>query len=281
MSVTSPRASLREVNPSMNPFLTATTWPCITPGRYRGTLDETWYQGRGVYGGVLAASVLRAMRAEVPDTERRPRSLTVHFAAPAVAGPALLDVRVEREGTRVSHLSARVLQADKPVALATATFAASRRESVHYDRSTRPAVPPPSEVEFIPWNPFFPVFVKHFELAFCHGSMPYSGAEHPRLGGWMRLVEPTLLDAPLAAAYLDSWPPGVLAVVSDPRAAASVDFRIDFFADLPRASAVVGEHHLVTVESTFASDGYTEELRELWTEDGVRLAQCRQLIALL
>ncbi|MCK6550912.1 thioesterase family protein [Myxococcota bacterium] len=265
----------------MSTFLTATTWPCTAPGRYEGTLDASWYQGRGVYGGVLAASILRAMRAEVPDTERLPRSLTVHFAAPAIAGPARLEVGVEREGTRVSHLFARVLQADKPVAIATSTFAASRREAVHYDRSTRPAVPPPSDVDFIPWNPFFPVFVKHFELAFAYGSIPYSGAEHPRLGGWMRLAEPTLLDAPLAAAYLDAWPPGVLAVVTEPRAAASVDLRIDFFTELPRPSARTGEHHLVTVESSFASDGYTEELRELWSEDGVRLAQCRQLIALL
>jgi acyl-CoA thioesterase len=66
-----------------------------------------------------------------------------------------------------------------------------------------------------------------------------------------------------------------------PRPLASVDFTIHFFTGFAHPSAATDEHQLVTIQSRWADDGYTEELRELWSPRGELLAQCRQLIALL
>ena len=90
------------------------------------------------------------------------------------------------------------------------------------------------------------------------------------------------LDAPLAALLLDSLPPAVSATFGMPRPLASVDFTIHFFTRFAeRRSAATDEHQLVTIRSRWADDGYTEELRDLWSPRGELLAQCRQLIALL
>jgi acyl-CoA thioesterase len=64
------------------------------------------------------------------------------------------------------------------------------------------------------------------------------------------------------------------------RPAASVEWHVQFFAGLPRPIAV-DEDLLVTAETVVAEDGYAEELDQLWTRDGVLLAQAHQTIALL
>jgi hypothetical protein len=65
-----------------------------------------------------------------------------------------------------------------------------------------------------------------------------------------------------------------------------VDFTVQFFSSFLEArrahsDARSSEPHLVAIRSRWADDGYTEELRELWSPAGVLLAQCRQLIALM
>jgi acyl-CoA thioesterase len=42
-----------------------------------------------------------------------------------------------------------------------------------------------------------------------------------------------------------------------------------------------GEHVLMKVQSTAANDGFVEEDAELWSQDGVLLAQSRQLAILM
>ena len=49
---------------------------------------------------------MQAFVAEVGDPDRHARSLTIHYLAPAVEGPAQLTVITERSGRMVSYLAA-------------------------------------------------------------------------------------------------------------------------------------------------------------------------------
>jgi hypothetical protein len=60
-----------------------------------------------------------------------------------------------------------------------------------------------------------------------------------------------------------------------------VDFTVHFFHALPRPADRAGAYYLRAGASRWAGEGFSEDFQELWTEDGVLLAQCRQCIAVL
>lgn len=263
----------------MHPFDQATAWAADPAEPKRGELDESWYQGRGAFGGLIAALFVKAFRARVVDPARVPRSLTVHFAAAAVAGPVELHTTIEREGSRVSSLSGRLLQHGKVMCFATATFAAPREHVIEYDRLAMPDAPPPEGIE-VARHFMMPVFTQHFDMRFAFGSMPFSGATVPELGGWIAPRQPMICDAAMAVALLDSFPPAAMALASTPIAGASIDFTMSLFAELPLPNAKPDDQYLLKIVSRLAHQGYTEELRQLWAQNGTYIGECRQLMAL-
>ncbi|MDB5215864.1 MAG: thioesterase-like protein [Myxococcaceae bacterium] len=267
-------------------------------GVRNGLVDPSWHQGRGAFGGLLAAMTLAAMaedlkRSAIPDgandAERIPRSLTVHFCAPA-SGAIALTTEIVRVGSRVAHATARIANEKGVTTIASASFCKDRPRADGGDRylvATMPVVESAANVPELRLAgvPGIAEFFQHVDARFCGPITPFSSAKEARLAAWVRLREPALLDAPLAALLLDSLPPAVTATFGMPRPVASVDFTIHFFsrfAGAPGALTIANdEHQLVTIRSRWADDGYTEELRELWSPRGELLAQCRQLIALL
>lgn len=253
-------------------------------GRYKGRIDPSWHQGRGAFGGLAAASLLSAMEEAVADRLRVPRSLTAHFCAPCV-GEFDLTTEIVRSGTRVTHAASRIVNREGGVmTMATASFCRDREDARRYSTAVMPSVRPASEHHDFPQGvPGIPTFFQYVQARFCGDVMPFSGAKEARVAAWVRMREDLELDvdASVAAMLLDILPPAVTATFDSPRAVASVDFTIHFFSRLPRAGLARSEHLLVSIASRWSDDGYTEELRDLWTPDGVLLAQCRQLLALL
>ncbi|SEM63633.1 Acyl-CoA thioesterase [Stigmatella aurantiaca] len=263
------------------PFLAATLVTPLEAGRYRSRFEAPWYQGRGAYGGVVAGQLLRAMEHQVADPTRPVRSFTVHFCAPAVQGEAELEVRLERAGKLITHATARTVNAGGVVAVASATFGIAR-PGLEYLEARPPPVPPADDVPVLPEDVPMPDFCRFFEYRYCLGAAPYSGASEARTGGWIRPKgEPLTLDAALCVGLLDAYPPSVLSRLEGFRPAASVDFTVHFFQALPRSSGTPGEIFLRTGISRQAGEGFSEDLQDLWSADGVLLAQCRQLVAVL
>jgi len=229
----------------------------------------------------MAAATLRAMMDEVADAERVPRSLTVHFCAPAT-GDVELATEIARVGSRVTHATARVEAAGKVVTLALASFCMDRPDAHAYQLASMPEVEPASSVPELPAGiPGIPPFFEHFDVRFCGATKPFSSSKESRVAGWVRLRDPAAIDAPLAAMILDVLPPAITATFAMPRAVASVDFTIELFAHAPDLGLDPEEHLLVAIASRWAGNGYTEEVRDLWSPRGVLIGQCRQLLALL
>src|SRR5690606_12572785 len=107
----------------MDDFFSMARWPRVGPNTYEHTIADSWYQGRGAYGGLVAAALVHAMNIERPDPGQRLRTATFHFSAPLVAAPARLTTTLVRAGNSVSHMRAEIVQDGTVVAFAQAAYA--------------------------------------------------------------------------------------------------------------------------------------------------------------
>ncbi|MAD61651.1 MAG: hypothetical protein CMH49_09125 [Myxococcales bacterium] len=243
-----------------------------------GSFDESWYQGRGVFGGLSAAIILQGMIELEPL--RSPRTFTLHCVAPILAGDAKLFVKCERRGAKVSHLSARLLDTNQRVlAFASASFGEARSFSKHIAALAAPDAPLPNQVEEVPKDlEIMPAFCRYFSYRFCLDHLPYTQAKEATMGGWCQLRQNLPISYPYLACILDAWAPAVFPTLTAPIRAASVDFTYHFLCN---------REELLNLELPFLyrgevlslSDGYAEERDYLWDRKGKAIATARQLYA--
>jgi len=248
-------------------------------GRWAATVDAGWFAPAGPNGGYLASIVLRAMAQAVGDPGRHPRSLTLHYLRGPAAGPVEVSVRVERAGRGLSTLSARMEQDGRPCVLALGAFASAFDTVADY-AAPIPGTPPPAASSPVPPMPGMPPIFAQLETRPALGPVPFSGAGEARSGGWLRLTEPREADALLVATYVDAWLPAPFTRLAAPVPAPTVDLTIHFRCALPRAGMDPAAHVLGVFASRFSAEGFFEEDGEVWSPEGVLLAQSRQLALL-
>ena len=252
----------------------------IGAGRYAARIDRGWWVVAGPNGGYVAAILLRALAAEAGDAARSPRSLSIHFVARPEEGPARIEARVERRGRSLSTLTARMTQGDRLVALALAAFALPQPDAGGFSHAAMPAAPPPDACP--PLVPRIPLH-ERYEYRWAIGSPPFSGGSEALCGGWIRLAEPRGLDAPLAAALCDAFPPAVFSALGDASLTGgipTVDLTLHFRSPLPGPEAPVADPVLAVFRTRLLREGFLEEDGELWSRDGRLLVQSRQLALL-
>lgn len=252
----------------------------IGEGRFAARIDGSWWIVRGPNGGYVAALILRALAETVGDPARAPRSLTVHYLAPPVEGPVEIHTSVERTGRSLSTLTARLVQDGRTMAIALAAFATAR-ETVSFSEKVMPTVPPPEAcARRVTPEGLGPPAMVHWDQRFALGSLPMSGGE-ALTGGWIAPAEPRPLDALLVAAMMDAWVPPIFCRVTEPMGVPTVDLTIHFRTALPPEGVADGAHLLARFRSEVAADGYLVEDGELWSPDGVLLAESRQLAVVI
>lgn len=257
-----------------------TRWRREDENRFEGVLDESWHQGRSLFGGIVAAALGRCQQTVVADPTRLPRTLNVQFTAPAPAGPCTVHADVLRSGRYVTQTAARLVRDGRTLAVAFASFGAGRPHVLHHRSDRFPDVPQPKQVPVSPKHDGQPVFADKLEFRFCIGAPPLSGSDHPEVGGWCRTIEPWPADLALVCILLDAWPPPALTMLRRPVPGASIDLTYHFLAPLPLQSATSDDHYLFRDRSPTIADGYAEQLGELWSRDGRLIARVRQLSAI-
>lgn len=263
-------------------FDAATAVESLGAGAYRASMDTGWWVVRGPNGGYVAAVLLRALAAEAGDAGRAPRSLTVHFAAPPAEGEVLIEVSVERSGRSLSTLSARMTQDGRLLALALAAFSAAWPGRHDFADLRPPEAGAPGDGAAPPRDgDMLPPIARRWEFRGALGGAPFSGAAEAVTGGWLRLAQPRQADAFVVAAMTDAWFPAVFARLTEPAALPTVDLTIHFRAPLPPAGTDPAGWTLARFSSRWAHEGFVEEDGELWSPDGVLLAQSRQLALMI
>ena len=251
-----------------------------SPGQYRGDIDPGWWIVAGPNGGYVAAILLRALTHEVNDPARAPRSLTVHYLRPPAVGPVDVAVKIERTGRTLTTASAALLQGGRVLALSLAAFATSR-EGFSFDDRPKPALRPASECpRFRDKYPGGVEMQNRYDARWGLGGELGAGEDRALLGGWIRFDEPRVADALAVAAYTDAFAPAVFTRATSRSGIGpvpTIDLTIHFRAPLPLPNARTDDYCAVVFSSTVARDGFVEEDGEVWSQDGVLLAQSRQL----
>jgi acyl-CoA thioesterase len=260
-------------------FDRATAVAPLGGGTWSAAIDEGWFAGRGPNGGYLAAIVLRAMAAELADPAKQPRSLTCHYLRPPAAGPARVDVAVERSGRATSTLTARLAQDGRDCVLGVAAFGVEVPAPAAY-ATAPPAVPAPDQVAPVDGSSSGLPMVSRFEARPALGGAMFAGADEAVTGGWLRFADARATDAAALAMFADAWWPAPWVRLREPVAAPTIDLTVHFRGPRAAEALAPGEPVLAVFRSTTAADGFFEEDGQVWTREGVLLAQSRQLALL-
>jgi acyl-CoA thioesterase len=260
-------------------FDRATAVAPLGGGAYEAVCDPGWWAGRGPNGGYLAAMVLRAMIAELGDADREPRTLTCHYLRPPGEGAVTIDVTVERSGRAMATLTARLRQDGRDCSLALAAFGTDVPGQPAF-AGAPPAVAPPEEIEPVRAEGSGLSIVERFEARPALGGGMLAGADEALTGGWLRFADVRPTDAVALAMFADAWFPSPWVRLREPVPAPTIDLTVHFRAPAAAAALRPGEPVLAVFRSTTAADGFFEEDGEVWSRDGVLLAQSRQLALL-
>ena len=248
-------------------------------GRFSAAIDEAWWVYRGPHGGYVGAIVMRAMLEAVGDPSRSARSFTIHYLAPPKVGPVEVETAIERSGRAMTSVSARLIQDGQPMALALGAFSRART-APEYDDMRMPDVPPPSDVPPMSMEAS-PPHIRFFDHRQAIGPAPFSGGDEAVSGGWLRLAEPQLLDAPLLVEYADGWMPAVFSRTQERVGVPTVDLSVHFRVPVPMPEASPEDFVLAVFRSPLARDGFLVEDGQIWSQSGELIAASRQLAAML
>ena len=267
-------------------FLDITAVSRVDESTFTAEIDGSSFIVRGPNGGYLAALLMRALEARVADLDgpaRAARSLTIHFPAAPVVGPATIDTEFIRVGRSLVTMAARLTQDGKPMAAALAAFSppwpsedwtdATPPDAAPWDDAPEPPAPPEPLPYFAHWDRRHTIGPVHF----------IESSETAETGGWIRLSDGSPMDTAAIAAVTDAWPPAVFVRdgVPAPQPVPTVDLTVHFRTAFPSPDVGPGDPVLVRFSTHTAREGFIEEDGEVWSESGQLLAQSRQLAILL
>lgn len=242
-------------------------------------LHSSWGQGRTSFGGMSAGLLVAKMQLEV-EPEKQLRSLNVNFSGPLLCEHDFsLESETLSSGKGTSQLSARCIQDDKTVTLATAVFGKARFTNINTN-DTKADMPKAGSGQRLGYiKGLTPEFVQHIEFSYEKGQFPFTNSPLNELEGWMRFKQP-VKEFSLAHIILliDAWPPTALQKLKKPTACSTISWNLDFAQPMPKLNGDSWLHyHAKIVQS---GEGYVMTEAQIRAQDGQLIALSRQLIGL-
>lgn len=248
--------------------------------RFLWDVPAGWRQGRGAFGGLVVAALVRAVEMAAETKERHVRSVAAHLVGPVLDGPAEIAVSRLRIGNGLSSLSSMLRQGDE--VLAQATVILGKERSTDFDCEDRSPLPSPPWEDVPPLPiapPLGPEFAQHFEFRTA-GPFPFTATAEARSAGWIRSKNPGQgRDAAHVAALADCYWPAILARASEPRPTATVAYNLQIVADCGELDPSLPLFHRGNALAGLG--GYIAEHRELRTPDGKLVALNQQTFAVV
>ncbi|MFZ5442148.1 MAG: thioesterase family protein, partial [Myxococcota bacterium] len=133
-----------------------------TPRSAKAVLPDGWQQGRGLYGGLVTALLVRALEDSTP--ERPLRSLTAELCGPVQPGEVTVELDPLRAGNAVTTTAVRLVQGGEVQAHGVGVMGKPRPVEHRAFSLPPPELKPWREVEVLPVEPpFGPDFARYFE----------------------------------------------------------------------------------------------------------------------
>ena len=262
----------------MPPFDELLTLRTIAQGRYLAQVPDGWQQGRGAFGGLVVALLVRAVSTANAEASRPLRTVSAELCGPVEPGDAELSVEPLRIGSGMSTLAVRLVQGGEVRAHAVAIFGRTRDPRISWQAAR--TLPSWSDASVLPIGPpLGPVFAQHFEFR-PTGPLPFGGGPAALASGWIRPRDPgTARDAAFVAACADAYWPALYARMSAPRPMATIAYTLELLA--PLDGLPVDAPLFVDIVAPAATDGYVVEDRSLYGVDGRLVALNRQTFVVI
>jgi hypothetical protein len=260
----------------MSDFLSLTTPTFTAPDTATWEVPDGWQQGRGAFGGLVLATLIRALVHDAP-ADRPLRTLTAALPAPTLVGSATLHRETLREGRGTTIRAVRLVQDGTVAVHAVGVLGVRRVEDGTWDRPVE--VGDWREATEVPVQPpIGPVFAPHYEYRLLEG-LPMSGRDR-RTAGWIRPRLPgPVRDAAYLAGCADAWWPAAYVAMSRPRPAATVSFTLDVLGTFDGLDPDAPLH--LSADADLAHEGFTAETRLLRGHDGRILARNVQTMVIV
>jgi acyl-CoA thioesterase len=196
-------------------------------GSYVAHIGEEWNCPVVPHGGLVTATAIRAMAAEIGDPEQALRSVTTVFAAQVLPGDVEIDVTVLRRGRSLTQCSATVRSPGAAAGHSLVAVFGAERPGFEFTDATPPVVPAPHECPSFgdpPPPEFAHLFVERNHMNFWDHVDGRAASGHPpwvpyvpvssERAAWYRFNEPPMLDDgrldPLAALTMCDTMPGAV-----------------------------------------------------------------------
>lgn len=232
-----------------------------------------WAQGRGAYGGMVVAILVRAIEERIADPTRAIRSVTAEIPGAVQPGAAELNVDILRAGKAMTTARVALVQGGETRAHAVAIAGARRKAELAWQEIAPPVVPAFDSLSSMRWTHEFPEFAQHFDMRVVEG-IPGAGGD-ARTVGWVRMLPPSPRDAAYIAQMIDAWWPAAMVRMPGFRPMATIAFTLQIVGE-PGDGPLVYRATVPVV-----SEGYFVEQRELWTASGELVALNHQTFAII
>jgi acyl-CoA thioesterase len=249
----------------------------VGAGAYEGRLVDRWNVGAGMNGGYLAAFCLKGVLASssLPD----PLSMTIHYLSRPLPGLATVQVSAMRQGRGHATYRFDLLQDGDARATGLILMGRNRPPGQLDFAPPPPDVPPPEKCSVVKrWalEGESTTLFGRLEQRVARSNDFFFFMSEPgeaEAGGWTRLADGRPSDVLCGALFLDVWPPAVFSrtlragVAGAPTLELTVHWR----------NAISPGWLYVRTKTDLYAGGYVDEKGELWSQDGILLAESRQL----
>lgn len=261
----------------MNFFDKALDLDSTDKGHLRGHTLPEWANMVGPFGGITAATLVRAIESQ-PDVHGQPVALTVNYLAPIADGDFDIHTRAIKTNRSNQHWIAELSQDGEPKTSATAVFGL-RRDTWADTEITAPRAPAPEEIERAQ-SPFGVVWFDNYDLRFVDGAMPVDGAasDSSTTTLWVRNNPPRTMDFASLAAVSDIFYPRAFLRRGQFVPAGTISMTVYFHADADEITAQGDGFVLATARAQRFSRGYFDQSAQLWGSDDTLLATTHQIV---
>jgi hypothetical protein len=236
------------------------------------SVEDTWLQGRSVFGGLQGAMALRVMRPHV--REGLPlRVFQMNFVAPIPPGEVRLSSRLLRAGKNTAQVESRILQDGNTAAIAVAVFGASRPSRVRV-MPERPAIDASAAFDMPHVPRVLPNFAQHFDVKWLRGGLPFTGASIPEASIELGMPGEETTTAEHIVAIADMPPPVALNYLDARAPGSSMTWSLEMLTESVAHLPPRGLRLDCTLVA--ARDGYTSQSVTMWGPGGEPIALSRQ-----
>jgi acyl-CoA thioesterase len=259
----------------MSEFDADTGIEAVAASTFAATVSDRWNALHGPNGGYLLALCVQALRYELPLPD--PLAVSAFFLRPTTPGPATIRTEVVRTGRRLATGEARLIQGDRELVRAVASFTDLGQLSGRTLTLTEPPkLPPPEQAVDVLAGAAFPELTLldryEYRMAARPGWMQGRPSGDPTMSFWIRFKDGRPPDPVALVAFVDAAYPAVLEIGE--AASSTVELSVHV-----RARPAPG-WLACRVQTRHVIGGYHEEDFEIWDADGKLVAQSRQLALL-